>query len=184
MKKGFVILYAVLLVSIVLIISLSLFNITYKQILVSQVNRESQHVFYAADSGLDCAKYWDKVYPVSFRPLDAAHSAFGFYGDSGNTLQAGNLSFSCVGGTMGTVSHPDGHTTKFQVEYNAASVAEGQRVVCVEVIVTKVDSDPITGVPHTSIRSDGYNVACGQVPSISFNPRGVQRSLFSYYNSF
>ena len=59
-KTGFVILFAVLLVSIVLTISLSIFNITLKQLLLSLTVRESQYAFYAADSLKDCLVYWQK----------------------------------------------------------------------------------------------------------------------------
>ena len=53
---GFVILYAVLLVSIILAISLSLFNITLKQLVLSLVARDSQVAFFAADNARNCAK--------------------------------------------------------------------------------------------------------------------------------
>ena len=59
LKNGFVILFAVLLVSIVLTISLSLFNITFKQLVLSNIARESQIAFFAADGAMNCTRYAD-----------------------------------------------------------------------------------------------------------------------------
>ena len=58
-NQGVVLLYAVLMVSIVLTVSLSLLNITFKQIILSATNRDSKIAYYAADSALQCAFYWD-----------------------------------------------------------------------------------------------------------------------------
>ena len=63
--KGFVILFAVLLVSITLVIGLSLFNITFKQLVLSSVARDSQFAYFAADSAMDCARHWDAYPPVT-----------------------------------------------------------------------------------------------------------------------
>lgn len=58
-QKGFTLLYAVLVSSIVLAASLSIINIALKQHKLSALSRESQVAFYAANTGVDCALYWD-----------------------------------------------------------------------------------------------------------------------------
>lgn len=58
---GFVLLYAVLLVSIVLTISLSLYNITYRQLLLSSTLLESIKSFYVMDGAVDCVTYWGRT---------------------------------------------------------------------------------------------------------------------------
>lgn len=60
--RGFVVLYAALLSSIVLAIGMSIYNTTLKDMLFSSSGRESQLAFYATDSGVECALYWDKKY--------------------------------------------------------------------------------------------------------------------------
>lgn len=60
-NTGFAILYAVLVSSILLAIGLAIFNITIKELLFSSLGRESQFAFYAADTGAECALYWDFV---------------------------------------------------------------------------------------------------------------------------
>ncbi|MBT3282827.1 hypothetical protein HON59_02370 [bacterium] len=58
-KAGFAILYSVLIASILLSIGLAIFNLTIKELLLSSLGRDSQFAFYAADTGAECAFYWD-----------------------------------------------------------------------------------------------------------------------------
>ncbi|HJL55715.1 MAG: hypothetical protein QGH85_00950 [Candidatus Pacebacteria bacterium] len=60
-KKGFALLYSVLIASVLLAIGLAIFNITIKELLLSSLGRDSQFAFYAADTGAECALYWDFV---------------------------------------------------------------------------------------------------------------------------
>ena len=101
-KQGVVLLYAVLMVSIVLTISLSLMNITYKQIILTAVGRESQIAHFTALSALDCAYFTDR----SFRDNngdDTSPNPFGkfTFSESGVTLDppTGNSPpFPCASG--------------------------------------------------------------------------------------
>ena len=58
-KSGFTLLISIVVTSIMLIISFVILNIALKQIVLANSNEASQHAFYAADSGLECAMYWD-----------------------------------------------------------------------------------------------------------------------------
>jgi hypothetical protein len=58
--KGFVILFVVLIASIILLIGAGVFTISIKQNILSSTARESQLAFSAADSGVECALYYDK----------------------------------------------------------------------------------------------------------------------------
>ncbi|MCR4274955.1 MAG: hypothetical protein NUW02_02820 [Candidatus Campbellbacteria bacterium] len=75
-SRGFTLFYAMLISSLLLSIGLAIFNITYKEFILTSGVRESEGAFYAADSALECALYWDYVHDGSGAP------AFGFYGDS------------------------------------------------------------------------------------------------------
>jgi Tfp pilus assembly protein PilX len=55
---GFAMLFAVLTASLLLSIGLAIFNISFKELLISTNARESQIAFYAADSARECAVYW------------------------------------------------------------------------------------------------------------------------------
>ncbi len=75
-ERGFTLFYAVLVASLLLALGLAIFNITYKELILSSGARESAVAFYAADAGLECALFWDRKYTGLSSPV------FGFYGDS------------------------------------------------------------------------------------------------------
>jgi len=64
-KRGFTLLIAVLATSIILSISLGIFDVITKEIKLASLGRESQIAFYAADAGLECAFYWEIRHPNS-----------------------------------------------------------------------------------------------------------------------
>ncbi len=53
-------LLAVLISSILIALGSAIFDIVSKEIVLSSSGRESQFAFYAADTGIECALYWDK----------------------------------------------------------------------------------------------------------------------------
>ncbi len=58
-KRGFTLLLAVLVSGLLLAIGLAISNLLLKELLLSSSGRESQFAFYAADSGAECALFWD-----------------------------------------------------------------------------------------------------------------------------
>ncbi len=58
-NRGFVLLLAVLVSGILLALGVALYNIASKELILSSSGRDSQFAFYAADSGIECALYWD-----------------------------------------------------------------------------------------------------------------------------
>lgn len=71
-KAGYVLLLSVLIAGIILAIAVSIANITLKGLILTSTSKNSQFAFYAADSGGECALYWDingdgggSVFPVS-----------------------------------------------------------------------------------------------------------------------
>ncbi len=58
-EKGFTLLIAVVTTSMLLIVSFVVVNIGLKQLILAYAAEESQYAFYAADSGTECAIYWD-----------------------------------------------------------------------------------------------------------------------------
>ena len=57
-KKGFAILFAVLTASLLLMVGLSIFNISIKELTITSFNTESKKAIYASQSGIECALYW------------------------------------------------------------------------------------------------------------------------------
>lgn len=110
-KTGFVLLYAVLVASIALSIGLSLYAITLKELIISSSSGDSQLAFYAADTGTECALYWDI-------------QARAFSTTTQNVITCANNSGIVVGG--GTVSGfsltlPNGACTDVVVDKSSQS---------------------------------------------------------------
>jgi Tfp pilus assembly protein PilX len=61
-QRGFALLFSVLVSSLLLSIGLSIFSIAIKELSISTSGRQSQLAFYAADSGRECARYWDRKF--------------------------------------------------------------------------------------------------------------------------
>jgi len=57
--RAFTLLLAVLVSGILLALGLAISNIVIKDLVLSSSGRESQFAFYAADTGVECALYWD-----------------------------------------------------------------------------------------------------------------------------
>lgn len=58
-QKGFTLFIAMVVTGTLLIVASGIINLAVKQAFISSSARESQHAFYAADSGMECAIYWD-----------------------------------------------------------------------------------------------------------------------------
>ncbi|MEK9182536.1 MAG: hypothetical protein AAB809_00470, partial [Patescibacteria group bacterium] len=153
-RSGFVILFAVTLTSLILSIALSVANITFKEISFSTSSRNSNDAFLAADTGAECALFYDKLSGSSF-PLDGVgHPAtinctstdlpISFVG----TADTGSYDFIITGlGSLGTS--------------------------CAKVNVFK--NKAVTPALAT-IDSVGYNI--GDATCHSTNPSRVERELF------
>ncbi|MEK7650637.1 MAG: hypothetical protein AAB364_02095 [Patescibacteria group bacterium] len=155
-KAGVAILFAILLVSIVLTVGLTLLNITLRQLVLSSLARESQFAFYAADSARNCARYYDSLENPDERP-------FGYFTLENNLLTFrgnGLRSVSCGDFTIGINSADTTSTYNFGGTFDS-----GEKVTCAYVEVTKgVDPgtlNPLTNLPlgvgKTLIRAWGYN---------------------------
>ncbi|MBI4692295.1 MAG: hypothetical protein HY773_02560 [Candidatus Terrybacteria bacterium] len=73
-NTGFTLLLSLLVISIVLVTGLSISGVIMKEIMLSGLGRESQIAFYAADTGLECAFYWDvkKVFNSTIYSIECA----------------------------------------------------------------------------------------------------------------
>lgn len=59
-RSGFALLYAVMISSIILVITLGIMNISLKEIKFSTSAKDTNDAFFAADTGAECALYNDK----------------------------------------------------------------------------------------------------------------------------
>jgi Tfp pilus assembly protein PilX len=117
-NKGFTLLVAVLVSSVLLSISLAIFNITIKELLLSSSGRDSQFAFYAADSGTECALYWDQ-------------KGGGFSTSTAGTINCNGTNIPNVGGV--------GYDTAMTFQFEVGGF-------CSIVSVTKSETHPRTKV--------------------------------------
>jgi len=75
--RGFTLLIAVILSSVILAVGAALFDVTYKQVVLSETAQQSQIAFYNADSALECALYLDQnlgLFDYSSEPVSGTAS--------------------------------------------------------------------------------------------------------------
>ena len=112
-KRGFTLLFASLISALLLAISLAIFSISNKELVLSTTARDSQYAFYAADAGLECALYWDLQY-----------NAFSI--SSPSTIVCNGLFFAGMGGA--------GYNNASTFEFTMSPAS-----YCTKVSVTKYD---------------------------------------------
>lgn len=176
-QKGFTILVAVITAGILLIVAMSIGGVALKEQILSTTNKESQIAFYAADTGIECAMYWDLNSRTGgiFAPDSDGNSR-----DSTNP--PGSYNPSCGGvplsfsGPSDVVPSLDGtshaeYTYTFEVSGIPVGDPKNNVTTCAIVTITKDTNDnakynPSPGTPsgahsaaltHTDIYSYGYN---------------------------
>ena len=134
-NKGFTLFIAIVVMGVLLLIATGVVNLATRQALIASSGQESQHAFYAADTGIECALYWDVQNPAGF-------SAF-----STSTVS----SISC-NGTSSNVGGSPASTFSFTLTPD---------IYCATVTVTKAY---VLGVLVTTIESKGYNTCSASNP--------------------
>jgi hypothetical protein len=110
-----------------LAISVAIFNIAIKEIRLSAAARESQFAFYAADTGIECALYWD-IQQNGFDPLGTV-----------------SPTIDCLGGPISVTSTGGFSTSTFRIDL-------APEPYCADVSVGKHNNPRLT-----LIEARGYN---------------------------
>lgn len=58
-NSGFLLILSLVIISIILSVGLGVFFIIMREFQLASYGRDSQIAFHAADSGIECARYWD-----------------------------------------------------------------------------------------------------------------------------
>ena len=167
-NKGFTLLFASLVVSLILSIGLAIAHITLSQLLLSSAGRDSQFAFYNADSGIECALYHEFnvrhpdgsfIFPVDEDDVPANTTKIECNGFNPPDLFYDDPSSSATTSTFFTINPPGGSCT------GANKTKPTFRV--------KVDKSPRDAFSnYVHIESRGYNT-CDTT-----NPRRVERGLY------
>ena len=156
-RRGFALLMALIFMSVMLSIGLTLGSLAYKQQVLASSAIESQYAFYAADSALECALYADQqqnlfAYPPSVTPAPLMSC------DATAPVSATVLSYTTSEWVIGT----------------RLSLDSGKH--CADVTVYK----PALSTGTTYLFSQGYDVSCATVASPG-GTRFVSRGLSAHY---
>ncbi|MFZ2523288.1 MAG: hypothetical protein WAW92_02775 [Minisyncoccia bacterium] len=133
-KNGFALLIAIVTTSLLLLVSFVVVNTALKQVVIAYSNQESQYAYYNAESGIECAIYWDLKNP-------SGTSAFAT--NTPSTISCNSANYSVGGGGVSNA------TSTFTIN-------SLQPKGCVVVRVAKVPSPP-SSYGLTRIESYGYN---------------------------
>jgi len=125
---GFVLLYVIVISSIVLAISIGVTNIAYNEVKFSTSGKDTNDAFFAADTGVECALFWDSS--------DINSNAFLYTGD-----------MKCDGHGIALSGNTGSGPWQFEID-NLGSSSNS----CVKVNVDKGD------IPYTTITSVGESV--------------------------
>jgi hypothetical protein len=157
-KRGFTLLVASLIASVLLALALFMISIAQKEVILSTFGRDSQYAFYVADAGAECALYLD------FRDAFAVDTF---------THQP-TCSMQIVGEEVSGESVSDTDLVVGGRGYGVPSIMQfEQSGRCVIVTVTKYDQV----VNGTLIDSRGYNRPCDDLD----NPRRLERAVQMLY---
>jgi len=170
-NKGYTLLFAVLVSSLVLSIGISILTISRKEFLLSSSARDSTSAIYAADSGLECALY---------------------HNDNGDKFSNNNPDLDnvvCAGHNY-EPNEIDDLTTSGKRSFTFHMKLQGNScaVVKVDKYAISLGGGPSFDYIKTSVESRGYNIGWDQLTHPKYDncivpsPRRVERVL--YYDAF
>ena len=113
-QRGFTLLLAALLASLLLLLGAAIFGLARKEVVLSSVGRDSQFAFYAADTGAECALFWDMRY-------NAFASSTGFSTAECDAENLGSFSFPGFGIPIEFEFEPNGYCARVSVTKNGSN---------------------------------------------------------------
>ncbi|MEK7227698.1 MAG: pilus assembly PilX N-terminal domain-containing protein [Patescibacteria group bacterium] len=141
-NKGFTLFIALILMGTLLLISSMVVALAVKQSLIADSGRESQHAFYAADTGIECALFWDVKSPTGISAFSTSTGSTIFCNRDVNNLSnewvVGGSSVSIISNisflpdpycaTVKVTKNEDGSTQIESLGYNTCATGASRRV--------------------------------------------------------
>jgi Tfp pilus assembly protein PilX len=180
---GYTLLFAMIVASIVLALGVSLLTISRKEFVLSSSATQSTNAFYAADSGIGCAEYWDGINGNNEFATDTSPAAITCsYADANANPQVTRA----VVLTSATGNYPNEIEPTYTFTFYTPFSTDGtSNQSCAYVTVDKyyapnlVVSDPT--YRYTTITSRGYNIGWNKnaaPPDCSSpSPKKVERAI-------
>mgnify|MGYP000272910035 CR=1 FL=1 len=86
-RGGYTLGMTLLITSIVLMLTMSIYSLIFAEFKISDLGNESAKAYYSADIGIECVKYFENKYPIKGTNPNAPNSST--YGATGFFLAAG-----------------------------------------------------------------------------------------------
>ena len=169
-RRGYILLFTVLIISVMLGISLGLQRIMLQEDVLSNYLANSQVAFFSADTMLECALFWDRAPQVVSSAeytifATSSLSTLPPYVVSNGAQCNGVANITNVGQTAWALSGLGPTTANTTFTFNGGTAGD----VCSTVQVAKADID-------VNILADGYSNCAPTVP------RRTQRSIVVHTN--
>jgi hypothetical protein len=162
-ERGYILLMAVLIVSVILAISFGIFALSIKDLILASYLKDSAKAFGAADKGIECALYWDRSTPQNGRAYTIFTTSTQYVAQVGGGSGIANPVCDSVqldtlpSWTVVNTPDPTTGTTNFSLIFPDNT--------CADIMVYK------EGNSTTTVVSNGYN-SCD--PN---SPRRTQRTI-------
>ncbi|MEK7586019.1 MAG: hypothetical protein AAB477_02175 [Patescibacteria group bacterium] len=134
-NRGYAILFAVVIVSVISLISVGLSNTTYKQLVLSSLANDSQSSYFQSDMATECALYAENIVGMVALP------------------SPWNCGINSSGSSYSLTKTFD------SIKYTLAS-SSGPTIPCFEFDVQDVTGPPVSAI----IKARGYNI-CNKTSS-------------------
>lgn len=144
-KKGISLIIALFTMTLILSISFSVGGIILRQFRIINTSVSSQTAFYAADSAIECATYWDRISDDGAINMDYNSSVFGTTTGSSlfDLIKCGPS--SAIINPIKTIVNEAVATSTFSINYSGTDYT-----ACAFVTVVKE-------IDRTSVYARGYN---------------------------
>jgi hypothetical protein len=153
--KGFTLFYALLVASLALSIGAAIFDITIREIDLSSAATQSQYAVYIADTGSECALYWDSKYANAANGNNGgSNSAFATSSSdvlvptASSGLLCNTVDITSPAASFSSVTAASSATTTFTI----SGVSFHGQTPCATVQIAKAGTPSIT-----TIISQGFN---------------------------
>jgi len=146
--------FAVLVSSLALAIGLAIYDLVARELHLSSVSEQSQYAIYAADTGAECAVYWDLHYTGDKSIFATSSEDYAALAATGAICNGADITNAATNGWQVTVTPTTGvSTTTLQI---------GKYSAIIRVVKT---INPTTGTTNTKIYSRGFNTTNPSLPN-------------------
>lgn len=134
--RGFTLLIALIVTSVLVSIGLALVDVAYKQVVLSSTAKNSQIAFYNADSALECGLYYDQRFngfsqAVATTSIRCNGQVVSVTGVNAGQLRTSTFSIPCSPASSAQVTvikNTTGETAIYSNGYSSCNSADARRV--------------------------------------------------------